>query len=97
MAGSLSRCRSASITRSLSLSLQGNTLFYCYEYILMTLFFCMIDVSGFFPQLKQSNERDYDWLLTDVSLDAQSASRKSAPSLTRSLHLSLKLNIFYDY
>ncbi len=58
----------------------------------------MIDVLVFFPQLKQSNERDYDWLLTDASLDAQSASRKSAPSLTRSLRLSLQLNIlFYDY
>ncbi len=97
MAGSLSRCRSASIMLSLSLSLQENTLFYCYEYILMTLFFCMIDVLGFFPQLKQSNERDYDWLLTDASLDAQSASHKSAPSLTLSLRLSLQLNIFYDY
>ncbi len=42
----LVRKRAPSVTRCLPLSLQGNILFYDYEYILMGLFFYIIDIVG---------------------------------------------------
>ncbi len=47
-AQSVSRKSAPSVTRCLPLSLQGNILFYDYEYILMDLFFYIIDILGWF-------------------------------------------------
>ncbi len=47
-AQSVSRKSARSVTRCLPLSLQGNILFYDYEYILMDLFFYIIDILGWF-------------------------------------------------
>ncbi len=86
-AQSVSRKSAPSVTRCLPLSLQGNILFYDYEYILMDLFFYIIDILGWFIPNKVFK---WPWSLP---LATQSVSRKSAPSVTRSL-LPRNSNIF---
>ncbi len=92
-AQSVSRKSAPSVTRCLPLSLQGNILFYDYEYILMGLFFYIIDILGWFIPNKV-----FKWPWSQLAADCRfhwplNQTAKSAPCLTRSL-LPRNSNIF---
>ncbi len=61
---SVSRKSAPSVTRCLPLSLQGNILFYDYEYTLMGLFFYMVDVLEDFSAIKL-----FKWPWSQLAVD----------------------------
>ncbi len=65
-AQSVSRKSAPSVTRCLPLSLQGNILFYDYEYILMGLFFYMVDVLEDFSAIKL-----FKWPWSQLAVDCR--------------------------